>query len=632
MMRKLGTLLLALLLCFGAAHAEGSAEPKHFYFSDGETAYRLSDGGLWELDEALQPTGKLCDTEAVAGFADAEGIALAVPTEAGYRFERVGGEVLLEVENGRVLREFAVSGDCIVALWRYLSEERPEYSDGSEGLLTAYRLNGEEVYTPCYAAGAIALEADGSVLVAQYEPNGPKTIVRWDLASGMVRDVMDVDGATAMCASQGTIAYVYRGGVYAADDAGNSRLLGEAVQAADVGLFASGTRIAAYDRSGEPSMQIFDLAEASDKVTLTLVNCSDFNDDRMKKAIEMLREAHPDVDVRFVDMEAEPLNTALMANDEGLDLLYMNNFDAVNYVSAGVVEDLNDHPEVLAQLDGWIDLDGAMTWNGVRFGVPMDVNVNVLEFNEALAEFLPDGLDPNQLTWRALLDAGAQFSGDTDGDGRRDVWLWQDSRRFPAFLFQYIMSGDDLSALDFDTEAFRELMTLYRQCVQNGAFADYSDCDSSAAVFAASMKSALDTKTSLPLPEQEVPGAPLTTCTVMMLGVNRGSPNKALALELLADYCSAEAQKRVYTGSSEYAYFGFLRDLSAYEGYGQLSDSAKAAVEANRALFEQTKMSWNSREFNIYCGDQIEAYLDGEIELDELIQNLQQRKQMVLMG
>lgn len=294
------------------------------------------------------------------------------------------------------------------------------------------------------------------------------------------------------------------------------------------------------------------------------------------------------------------------------------------------MEDLNDHPEVMAQLDNWLDLEGATTWNGVRFGVLMDISVDVLDFNDSLAEFLPEGLNLEQLTWTDLLTAGAQFQGDTDGDGRQDVWLLQGSRRFPPFLFQYIMRDDDIDALNFDTEQFRELMTLYRQCVQNGAFADYSDCGSGSAVFAAGSASVVDSRSYLALPEMD--GAPLTTCSVMSLGVNRASPNKALALELLANYCSVEAQKCVYTGEAGNAYFGFLQDLTAYEVYDQLSDGAKAAMEDNKALFEQTRLKWFAREFNVFCGDQIEAYIDGEIELDELVESLQQRKQMVLRG
>lgn len=631
MLRKLAYILVMFVLCQGIGMAEGQGDSENTYLSDGETAYRLTDGGLWKLDEAWQLSEKVCHTEADTAFVGEAGTILAVPTDGGYRFELLGGDVLFEVETDRSLRAFVATGDCLVALWRYRPEEIPSYSDGSEGPLTAYRSDGQEVYTPCYAAGAIALDADGNVLVAKYEANATPAILRWDTASGMVREVMEVDGATAMCAVQNQIAYVYRNGVYIADETGNTRLLGEAAQCAETGLFACGAQVAAYCLWGEPLLQTFDLSTPS-AAALTLINCSDFNDDRMKQAISMLREKHPDVNVQFVDMEPEKLNTALMANEPGIDLLYMGNFDAVNYVNAGVVEDLNEHPEVLAQLDHWLDVSGATTWNGVRFGVLMDISVDVLQFNESLREHLPEGLDPERLTWTDLLAAGAQFQGDTNGDGRQDVWLWQGSRRFPAFLFQYIMSADDPDALSFDTEQFRELMTLYRQCVQSGAFADQSDCAPESAVFVTGMRSALETEPCLPLPELEVEGAPATTCFVMALGVNRGSTNKALALELLANYCSVEAQKCIVTGTADRAYFGLLRDSAVYEGYDRLSDSAKATVDASRALFERTRLKWYARDFNAYCGDQVEAYLDGRIELDELIRNLQQRKQMVLMG
>lgn len=633
MLRKLAYIFAMFALCGCICLAEGHVDSRNTYLSDGVAAYQLADGALWKLDEALQPSEKVCDTEADVAFVGEAGTILAVRTDSGYRFERLGGDALFEVETDRSLREFVVTGDCLVALWWYLPEEIPTYSEGDDGPLTAWHLDGQELYAPCYAAGAIALDADGNVLVAKYEANAAPVIVRWDTASGMVREVMEVAGATAMCVAQNQIAYVYRDCIYIADEMGTARLLGEAARYAETGLFACGSQVTAYCLWDEPLLQTFDLAESSaDADVLTLINCSDFNDDRMKKAIAMLQEKHPGANVRFVDMDPEKLNTALMANEPGLDILYMGNFDAINYVNAGVVEDLNDHPEVLAQLDQWLDMDGATTWNGVRFGVLMEISVDVLQFNESLREYLPEGLNPEQLTWTDLLAAGAQFSGDTDGDGRQDVWLWQDSRRFPAFLFQYIMSAGDLDALSFDTEQFREVMTLYRQCVQSGAFADQSDCGPESAVFATGMRSTLETEPCLPLPELEVEGAPATTCFVMALGVNRGSTNKALALELLENYCSVDAQKCIFTGTADQAYLGFLRDSTVYEGYDRLSDSARATVEAGKALFEQTRMKWFARDFNAYCGDQVEAYLDGTIELDELIQNLQHRLQMVLMG
>ncbi len=621
-------LVLALLLCCAGAQAE--AEGRNAYFSDGTTAYQLADGGLWKLDEALQPAEKVCDTEAEAGFADAQGIILAVPTEAGYRFERQGGEALFEVETNRRLREFVMSADGLVALWRYSPEEWPAYSDGSDGPLTAYQLNGAELYAPCYSAGAVALDAEGGVLVAKYEPNAKPVIQRWDMATGLVRDGMELEGVTALCAVQGETVYVYRDGIYAAGETGGTRLLGE-VPYAELGLFAVGSQVTAYCREGEADLCTFPVErQAADASVLTLVNCSDFNDDRMKAAIAIWQEAHPEGSVQFVGMDDDQLNTALMANEPGLDILFMNNFSAANYVNAGVVEDLNDSPEVMAGLDGWIDLEGVSTWNGVRFGVPLELSLDVIKFNESLAGLLPEGLDPKQMTWKQLLEVGAQFDGDTNGDGRQDAWLLQGSRRFPAFLYQYIRSGDDLSELSFDTELFRELMTLYRQCVQNGAYANYGDCESSAAVFSMSMAGTVDSSECLSLPRLE--GAPSVTCFVMAMGVNRGSANRELALEFLADYCSVEAQRQIYTGTADDRYFGWLRELSAYEGYDQMSDSAKAAAASNQALFEQAKMSWYSVDFSAYCGDQIEAYIDGQIELDELIRNLQQRKQMVLMG
>lgn len=635
MRRRMGCLLLIMLLCVGSAQAEENGESRNVYFSDGEMAYCLSDGGLWKLDEALQPTGKLCDTEAVAGFADEQGVALAVPMEAGYRFERVDGDVLFEVESERVLRDFVISGDCLAALWQYRAEEGLEH--GEEGLLTAYHLDGQEMRAPCRAAAAIAPAGDGNIWVSEYEQGSFLYLYRWTPDSDETRMLLDRGSVSAVCAASGTVAYVSDGGVYLLDDSGSGRRLGDVQKYALVKLFARGTQLMAYCVEGEPEMETFDLAQASDaEHVLTVVNCANWNDERMRAATAMLEAEHPDVEVQFVDMDYEQLNTALLAAEPGLDVLYLSNFEAITYVDAGMLVDLNQSPEVMAQLEHWIPVEGMTTWNGMRFGVQMGTFLHLLSVNESLREYLPEDLNVDQLSWKELLTAGAEFQGDIDGDGQRDYWLLYDSRRFPTFLYQYILSAEDIASLEFDTPEFRELMELYRACDQCGSIADDGSEESSrgTSAFAVEVVSNPDTSVHAPLPSLD--DGPAAVGSVFAMGVNRASQQQELALELLADYASVDVQRLAENGYDvgyeRNYYFSPLKDSSAHELYAELTPSEKERLEINKELFSEGRMIWFAREFNGYCGDQVEAYLDGEIALDELISNLQQRKQMVLMG
>ncbi len=621
-------LALSLLLCCMGAQAE--AEGRNAYFSDGESAYRLSDNVLWKLGEELKPAERVCGTEAAAGFVDAQGIILAVPTEAGYRFERVNGEALFEVESERELLEFAVAGDCLLARWRY------RYGEGEpgteQGPLTAWHLDGQEMRAPADTSAAIASAGDGKIWV---EGDGLRL---WDPEAGTSDRWKYGDTLEAVCGVPGGVAYVSGGNVFVCDMTGDAHSVGSVERyreaTGELGLFVRDSTLISYWREDEPRIQTYAIGDSEEAAAmLTLVNCAVLDDERMRTAVSMFEAEHPGMRVQFAEIEGERLNTMLMAKEEGLDILYLSNYDVPTYGNAGVLADLNESPEVMAQLENWIDLDGATTWKGMRFGIVTNMCIDGMQMNESLAKYLPDGLNPKELSWRELLEAGAKFNGDTNGDGHADIRLWCGNWRFPMFLFQYMASVEDPAEIDFDTEEFRELMELYRQCMQGGGFADAMETDPDTAIFTLGSIDTLNTWENLPLPALE--GAPATTCDIFAMGVNRASSNRELALEFLANYASVEAQSKGGYGDlidDRYYYFSCLKDSSVHEEYAELSESERATLEANKRLFSETRMRVMLRDFTAYCGDQIEAYLDGQIELDELIQNLQQRKQMVLMG
>ena len=536
------------------------------------------------------------------------------------------------------MREFVMTEDIVLARWQFLEAEAPHgecFAD--ECPLAAYDLEGNEVRAPFDTSTAIAAAQNGEIWVT----NGRGGDLHLWSPVEHREEWVGKYGPIALSGLENGVAYVDEDAlVYLLEEGKAPRSIGTIDryrEAADLlGMFTCGNRLAAYWRWNEPQMQTWSLEEPSEDIdTITLVNCADWYDDCMNAAITMWKEAHPDGSVQFADLSGEQLNTALMAKDAGLDILYLGNYDVMNYVRAGVLEDLNDWPEVTEQLDHWIDMDGASTWMGTRFGVLMGVNISCLQLNEALVNYLPEELNPEQLSWRQLMEAGVGFRGDVNGDGKMDVHLWRDARRFPAFLFQYMAAFDDPADVNFDTEEFRQLMALYRQCEQNGAYANlYGSDDPDSAILSVGDLTALNAEKHMPLPSLEQEGAPTTTCSVFAIGVNRNSANKALAIELLADYASVQAQSANGFSDEQNRHYGFsfLKDSAVHEAYASLTDVERKLLEENKALFARAKLNRTVKDFTPYCGDQIEAYLDGAISLDELIQNLQHRLQMVLMG
>lgn len=627
-MKKLVCCVLMLLLLTAPALAGDIAW-------DGASAYRLQDGELWALTDDLLRAECMCN-----GLTDAEAVCwhggrfwFAVRTQEGVCIGRWDGALtaLFQVPTNRTALDIAVAGDQVFVLWQYADGEQAAERMSGCGPIVAYDMDGRIVMeTIGYAIapsqkGVLIAEPAGSL-------SGTDTCVReWITADGNSVIRLERSGITAVCEIAGGLAYINGSGLHLWDESTGEEYTANIAVDERTTMNSCGDQLLLGSRDGGALRRV-STEEQSGRTTLTLVNCQWLNDQRMQAAIEQLQANHPEVDVQFRDMPEDGLRAALMAGETGLDILLVDNFLAPGYVEAGVQEDLREHASISGALEQWMDVRAAVTWNSVLFGVPWSVAVDAMSVNESLMEYLPQGLLPDSLTWRQLLEAGAHFNGDTDGDGRQDIWLWRDSLRFPAWRDQYIAGFANLREVRFDTEEFRTLLALYRQCVNNGALADlFSDISPEQAILCMGEMSNPDTIVRLPLPALDCGSA--TTNTAYAFGVNAASPVKTLAIELLANYAGVEAQRTyAYRRGEGDCYVGLLRDSSAYGLVGQLSESEKYALEANKRIAETAVMTWQNSEFNRYFGDQLERYIAGEIDEEEMIDSVQQKMQMILMG
>lgn len=627
-MKKLFCCIFLLLLLAVPALAGDTAW-------DSAAVCQLQNGELWELNDDLLRAERVCD-----GVAGAEAVCwrdgrfyFAVRAQEGVAIARWDGALttLFQVRADRTALDIAVVEDRVFVLWQYADGEQAAAPVPGCGPIVAYDMGGQIVMeTIGYAIapsqkGVLIAEPAGSL-------SGMDTCVReWIAEDGRFAVRLERSGITVVCEVAGGLAYVNDSGLHVWDEStGEERTANIAVDERST-LIACGGKLLLGSREDD-ALQWAALEKQSGRTTLTLVNCQWLNDRRMQMAIEQLQAAHPEVDVQLRDMPEDSLRAALMAGEDGLDILLVDNFLAPGYVEAGVLEDLGKHAAITGALAQWVDVCAAVTWNDVLFGVPWGVAVDAMSVNEALMADLPLDLSPENMTWRQLLRAGARFEGDTDGDGRQDIWLWWDSLRFPAWRDQYMAGFANLQEVRFDTEEFRTLLALYRQCVKRGALADsFSDVSPEQAILCMGEMSSPDTLARLPLPALDCGG--VNTNTVYAFGVNAASPVKALAIELLANYAGVEAQRtHAYRRGEGNCYVGLLRDSSAYGLYGQLSESERAALETNKRIISTAVATWQNSEFNRFFGDQLERYIAGEIDEDEMIDSVQQKLGMMLLG
>ena len=169
-------------------------------------------------------------------------------------------------------------------------------------------------------------------------------------------------------------------------------------------------------------MHTWDLKQAPDEPArenqLAVVNAY-AEEPALRRALELFRERHPEVEVVFRQMTEEQLNTALKANDGSVDVLALCSGDAMRYVATRAIVDI-DADAVLRQQQEALVGSGAFCWDGARYGVGSELYVTCLKRNEALEAYAPP-LDWENCSWTELLSAAEGFAA--EGNGGRGAVL-----------------------------------------------------------------------------------------------------------------------------------------------------------------------------------------------------------------
>ena len=380
-----------------------------------------------------------------------------------------------------------------------------------------------------------------------------------------------------------------------------------------------------YNTRGDMDIVSWPLSEDTAVTrTLTIVNCDKLIWLMLEKAEALFAEKYPDVTIRWETMKKDALNTALMAKPSGVDLFYLNNANIYNMVKSGAVVDLNEDEALGQTLSGWIGAD-AMCMNGIRFGVPLEMNADFLLVNDALKQYSPfENLE--DLDWLQIFEQSEDMRTDLDGDGKQDIWLLWDSICSPMWRWQYIGTYEAPEEVDFNTEMFHALAERYKACVQKSLILDYAenfDMQDMAVYKAGYVSYILTAEDFCPLPQ--IDGKNVVTGSSASIAIAAGSENIDLALEFLRMYASFEVQ------SADYA-IGLMPDSSCYEAYKAMSKQEQDYIEQRKAYLDQAQYQWNILDFNVYANQQMELYLSDQITVEELSESLQQKLQMILWG
>ncbi|HEX3043213.1 MAG TPA: extracellular solute-binding protein, partial [Bacillota bacterium] len=300
----------------------------------------------------------------------------------------------------------------------------------------------------------------------------------------------------------------------------------------------------------------------------------------LEKACTMFQKTHPGWNVNIKQYSGQgsegyrkTLNTELLAG-KGPDIIAVGSLPYLEYCEKKILVDLN---ELIAkesssaktpELD-WskFDLDTmkACEYEGKLYVLPVNVNLEVLYANQTLLDRAGIKIDDLKWTWRDFLDIAVKVTKDTNNDGVIDQFALPKMSDIELFSIMSRSMGDQFldygkKTARFDSPEFRELLSVCKSLIDKKVMNPQVDFQKffllgqgrgSIAFHYMALNQYSDPVVYRELVFQDkvtilsFPGTgqkDLRFNTSMIFAINRHSPFKNEAWELLKIMCSDEMQ------------------------------------------------------------------------------------------
>ncbi len=636
----MGLLLIFCILATPAISGRAEAEYRRIdVTASQDEAYMLRDNALWQLNDVYRPVQRLCsyDVDVRNIFARDGEMYAAYRADGAVHFARQGAngalDELFAVKGEEDVLDFIVAGDRIIGMWS-ISSQNMSLPDGMYRLF-AYSLDGEEESIGWEFASAIAASGEDGVMLA-YNNDDIYEIYEIDLAGGGQAQVPleEHGGVFALARTEEAIYFINNAGLNRLSPEGTP----ETVYMEDFwivpGLAVTGDSVICFAmdvRDEEPVQFVYQepaQSDAAEKRALTVVlnGSTGLKNDRMRRAIALLRQAYPDVSVEFPQPSAEQLNTILLAGGEGADVVLVTAGYDQGLIDSGAFLDLNAFPELkeAAQPVEYL-LPVTTSDSGALYGIPTLPWSSRILVSESLASRAVPGFDGKDCTWKELLTAALQFEGDLNGDQQPEVYFFSDTDTgCPEWVRQYLAANGQ--NLRFDTPLFRELAELYRTALNQGKISDTFSSEWGTALYTSTDVDGVNPyMETLPMPALDA-GTPARYAIVDALAVNAHGDNQDIAVRFLQCYLDPHAA--FDNGGLDH----MRLDEGQYVDMDQFTKQEQRRIDEGREALSEAISSRHSSQFIIICENWMPQYYAGEITLDELISNLQREWDMRRLG
>ena len=366
-------------------------------------------------------------------------------------------------------------------------------------------------------------------------------------------------------------------------------------------------------------------SENAESKVLTIYNGRAYDiDDRLAKATEIFIQRHPEYAVKLTaGVGMEKLNTALMANDPGYEIMILALTRAEEYKKSGILAELSGNEIISENIAQWMEMPFLHESDGNLYGLPISIMPYGFTISKALYNEIGMELDRNW-TWDdfyALVDVARELGLKiTNGD---NAWT--------AIMRQYQSAYCDYYAgeSNYDTETFRRLVTMWKELADEGMLSDPFKNEAVLLEFHIMpvIMNAEMWKESLYLGMPTLDGECVTPIEMEALYVNAQSEHKDAAMEYMEIYSSPEVQLENYNPE-------MLPDLEKHTNYIWWERFGEVPTQEQMELWQHYmksgKLCAHSDEFGVVVVDLIADLVADRLTVDEFIAEMQERADLMV--
>lgn len=355
-------------------------------------------------------------------------------------------------------------------------------------------------------------------------------------------------------------------------------------------------------------------------------------------------QKYPEVEIKASYMGAEQIIASFMAGGDDIDILFWDTEQAPSFealASSGCLLDLNLFPELVSAYEGFISMEGLLTYRGQWVAVPNIVWPRAFFVNEALASSLGIDIPAGQWDFERLIEMAIEVDKKSGGS----AYVLEEYTPLPyleEFLFTNCVDPSERT-VSYDQEVCRRALEIWMECIDKRYICQSIDTmnvqevngfDSYPNALLVSTIDYFNRSGDARVIEPPVAGDMRGIPSYMQCMMANGqSQNQDIIIDFLALYASDEVQ----AGSAYSLCEVFLADASKYPEpmlFGRVDEEAKVKLSSPRnqevwiTLLKNAARRQVGR--NIARWDSYDALMAKEISVMEYLQRMQMSAEMAV--